>query len=239
MARGRMISKSLATSKRFKALNAIAGPNADFCKAIYPLLVAHTDDHGRMDADAETINMVICPTFERTDHEVEVALQYLAESELIDRYKHGGGIYLQVNNFEEHQQGLHRRTASKFPESPGTSRNFREIPVQEKGRELNGTELKGTEQNESAAAAPLLASTGFPQPAPNPEEFVPVLTELVKKEILPLRLATEGDITEATKAHARKHKIPFNGQTVRKAVESAMVQRARFGPPPEQRARTG
>jgi hypothetical protein len=143
-----MIAKCLSTSHRYASLHPRAGKLAEFCQALYPLLVAHADDFGRMSGDNFTIKFLVVPASPRSVEEIGLALDALHDVGLVERYTDEGRMCLQVTLFDRHQSGLHKRTASDFPESPGISRNFR---VEEKGTELKGTEGKGTEQNPAPA----------------------------------------------------------------------------------------
>lgn len=137
MARGRFISKSLSTSERFDALNEVAGKLAEFCQALYPLIIAHTDDYGRMQGDAKTVKLQVFPISPRKVPEFQAGLDALDHVGLITLYTVPGGdpsrIYLQVNKFDGHQTGLHKRTAPRIPEPPPNSRKLRAIPGQGKG----------------------------------------------------------------------------------------------------------
>lgn len=147
MARGRLISKSLGSSRAFHALLTVGGKLGEFCQVLYPLVVVNTDDFGRMPGDAFTVKNVVLPSSRRPESDFDRALNVMHEVGLIVRYEANGSIYLQVNKFDEHQPGLHKRTASKFPaipESPGNSRKFPEIPPEEKRTEGNRREGKGT-----------------------------------------------------------------------------------------------
>ncbi len=118
MARGRMISKSLSTSERRASLHQIAGRLAEFCQAIYPLLVAHADDWGRMPADPFHIKHAIDPTSPRRMEDFERALDCLTRARLIYVYQVGGRQFLEIERFAEHQAGITRRGESAFPEPP-------------------------------------------------------------------------------------------------------------------------
>lgn len=167
MARGRLISRSLSTSRRFGALPALAGKLGEFCQVLYPLIVVHCDDFGRMSGDAWTIKMEVHPSSPRKLSEFEQALSHLESAGLIMRYDDGrGGQCLQVADFEEHQPGLHKRTSSKFPEPPGNSRNFPEIPSELNRREGKGTEPKGTEGTVKGSEG--ASGAAHPPPAPQP-----------------------------------------------------------------------
>jgi hypothetical protein len=139
MARGRIISRTLGTSRRFASLQKTAGKLAEFAQALYPQVVVYTDDHGREHGDAFTIKHAVWPTSHRSEDEFDRALNAMHESGLITRYEINGVIYLQVNDFDAHQHGLHKRRESKFPEFPGTSGNTPEI-LRRNEPETNRTE---------------------------------------------------------------------------------------------------
>lgn len=142
MARSRLISCSLSTSARFFSLFKIAGDLAEFCQSLYPLIVVHSDDHGRMAGDAFTVKMKCHPSSPRSIGEFDDALSALDRAGLIVRAEHEGEMYLQVVGFDDFQTGLHKRRDSKFPELPGTSGKK---PVElelEPELELNRTELE-------------------------------------------------------------------------------------------------
>lgn len=135
MARGRLISKSLGSSRKFHALLAAGGKLGEFCQVLFPLIVANTDDFGRMPGDAFTVKNVVLPSSRRPESDFERALDVLADVELVDRYVANDRICLQIIDFDTHQPNLHKRTASKYPESPGISGRYR----------ANLTEFKRTE----------------------------------------------------------------------------------------------
>jgi hypothetical protein len=141
MARGRLISRSLGSSRKFHDLLRVGGKLGEFCQVLYPLIVTNTDDWGRMAGDAFTIKNVVLPTSARKEGDFELALQALDQVGLITRYAINSDIYLQVNQFDAHQPNLQKRTNSKFPEIPeipGDSGISQKVP-------LNLTELKRTE----------------------------------------------------------------------------------------------
>ena len=151
MARGRMLSKSLSTSEKFASLVQSAGPLAEFCHALYPLLLPHTDDFGRLQGDPFTVKHQCYPASARTLGEFEEALRLLHEAELIIWYQVAGKKYVQITKFEPHQTGLHKRTRSQFPRVPGISGNDAEIPRQLKGTKENLTEENRREEKQRAA----------------------------------------------------------------------------------------
>lgn len=138
MARGRIISKSLSTSRKFAKCG-------EFAQVLYVLIVAHADDFGRQSGDAFTVKHQVFPVSPRSESEFLDALHELERNGLIQLYRVNDEEVLQVVGFEQHQTGLHKRSASRFPEIPGNSRNFPEIPS-----ELKGTEGKGREGSAAA-----------------------------------------------------------------------------------------
>lgn len=151
MARGRMISRTLGTqSKKFARLRTEDPERGLFAQALYPLLVACTDDFGRMDGDAFAVKHAVWPTAPESEDDFDHALDAMHAVGLIIRYVSGDLHCLQVVDFERHQQGLHKRTASrypevsgKFPESPGNSGSREEKRTEEKGTKTPLTPLTG------------------------------------------------------------------------------------------------
>jgi hypothetical protein len=138
-----MLSKSLSTSRKFAELPHVAGRLAEFCQALYPLLVVHADDFGRLPGDAFTVKLQVFPVSPRSEAAFAEALADLDTVRLIDLYQVEGRKFIQINQFDEHQSGLHKRTASKFP---GNSGNFRELPGNSGSREEKRRELKRREE---------------------------------------------------------------------------------------------
>jgi len=135
-----MLTKSLSTSQRWARLHGEAGKLAEFCQVLFALLVAHADDFGRLAGDVFTVKFAVVPTSPRKESEVQAALTALHNVGLIEWYGVDGCKCIQINDFDRHQSGLHKRTASQFPEPSG---KFREIPSEEKGTEQNRTKTKG------------------------------------------------------------------------------------------------
>lgn len=151
MARGRMIAKSLSTSQRYAQLHQVAGRRAEFCQALYPLLIAHADDFGRLAGDVFTVKHMVVPTSPRSEADVGHALEALQKVGLIDWYDGDGRKCIQIWNFDAHQAGLHKRTRSAFPEPSG---KLQEIPSELKRREQKGTEQNGTGTSRKRTNAP-------------------------------------------------------------------------------------
>jgi hypothetical protein len=132
-----MLSKSLSTSRKFRALLDRAGKRREFDQILFALLVAHADDFGRLEGDPFTIKALCYPSSPRPESDFADALKAMHDVGLIALYQVDGNHYVQVVQFDEHQVGLHKRTRSRFPDPPAVSGNFPEIPS-----ELKGTELK-------------------------------------------------------------------------------------------------
>jgi hypothetical protein len=118
-----MISKSLSTSEKFGGLVAL-GELAEFAQLLYPLLVIHADDYGRLQGDPFTVKLVCFPVSPRPLKDFEQALSHLEKADLIRWYTADHKLYIEIVNFDGHQTGLHKRTTSKFPDIPGTSGKF-------------------------------------------------------------------------------------------------------------------
>lgn len=147
-----MISKSLSTSEKYARLTTEAGDLAEFCQALYPLLVAHSDDYGRMSGDVYTVKVLVVPGSPRTLDDVHRAIQALHAVGLITWYDTPQQRkVIQINSFDDHQPGLHKRTKSRFPGIPG---NLPEIPSEGKGTELNRTEENRTYECGEASSPP-------------------------------------------------------------------------------------
>jgi hypothetical protein len=165
MARGRIISKTLSTSRKRAALHQAVPDLAEFCQQLYPLLVVHADDFGRLSGDPFTVKHAIDPTSPRPEADFDRGLNALHGVGLLVRYVADDRSVIQIWNFDQHQSNIHKRTKSSFPEPPdsvlsgvpevsGTLPETSGGPPEGKGREGKGTELNRTEGKRSAPAAP-------------------------------------------------------------------------------------
>jgi hypothetical protein len=141
MARGRLILRSLGSSRKFSEARTVAGKLGEFAQTLYMLLVTTTDDYGRQAGDAFTVKHAVFPTSPRTEAEFDAALSALHSAGLVVRYDADGRQVLQIVEFGKGQPNLHKKSASHFPEFSG---EIRENPSQLKGRELKRTELNST-----------------------------------------------------------------------------------------------
>jgi hypothetical protein len=140
MARGRIISRTLGSSRKFAALHRTAGKLAEFAQSLYPLLVACADDFGRQSGDSFTVKCAVFPSSPRKEAEFGQVIRALVSVGLIEYYEVDGAQVIQIVEFEAHQSGLHKRTESRFP---GNSGKVPEIPSEEKRTEQKGKEEKG------------------------------------------------------------------------------------------------
>jgi hypothetical protein len=104
LARGRMISKSLSTSERRARLHEECPKLAEFCQALYPLLVAHADDWGCLPGDVFTVKHLVDPTSPRKLPEFETALKALHNVGLIVWYEADDRRIVAIRAFAAHQQ---------------------------------------------------------------------------------------------------------------------------------------
>jgi hypothetical protein len=219
MARGRMLSKSLSTSKKYAQLySADLQPTGLVCQALYPLIVAHSDDFGRLEGDVFTIKNSVVPASNWAETVIEAALALLHRVQLVVWYEIDHALYLQVADFDRHQVGLHKRTKSRYPRVPGNSRKVRQLPLQLKRTELNGTEGNRTTSSAADAALP-------PPPAERPEDNYGVIEKLAHTSIDILGVSDLGDLVEDTKRRCADARIAYSGAVVTRAVDSAVHQR--------------
>ena len=146
MARGRLILRTLGSSRKYADVRARASRLGEFAQSLYPLLVACSDDYGREAGDAFTVKHAVFPTSPRTEAEFDTTLDAMHAVGLIVRYQADDGRQvIQIVDFGKGQPNLHKRSLSQFPEFSG---NLPENPSQ-----LNGIELKRTEPNPTALRA--------------------------------------------------------------------------------------
>lgn len=124
MARGRMLSKSLSTSEKRAALHEAAGHLAEFCQAVYPLLVAHADDWGCLQGDPFTVKHLVDPSSPRKVPEFGEALRAMHNVGLITWYAADGKQFIFIRDWFNHQQlkGHDKDGRNRtFPAPPETS----------------------------------------------------------------------------------------------------------------------
>src|SRR3954463_725787 len=106
MARGRMISRTLGSSRKFLALHVKLGRLADFAQALFPLLVSCSDDFGRQAGDALTVKLAVFPGSPHAEADFAAALTAMHNVRLIDWFEADGRQVIQIVDFDAHQPGL-------------------------------------------------------------------------------------------------------------------------------------
>lgn len=168
MAERRMVSKVISLSEKVNSLSL-------FGRLLYTWMIPHADDFGRLPGSPAKVRVLVVPFCDETIRDVENELADMNRIGIIRWYEVDGERFIQIVNFENHQQGLHKRTKSKFPEPPEgkppetppkqeasepsedhNSESFQNIPGNSREfplnrTELNRTEQKGTEGNKEAA----------------------------------------------------------------------------------------
>lgn len=213
-----MISKSLSVSQRFNTIRDGPDVPAEFAQLLFTLLLPHTDDFGRMSGDPFSVKMTVLPASQRSIEHFAAALESLHAVHLIELYEAEAEIFLQISKFEEHQSGLHKRTESKlpapsgkFPELPGNSRSRARAELN-----LNLTEQNRTKERRTVPAAPRL-----------PVENLKIITKLAH-EVLKAHHgngAKGADLCDELKTLCATRHIAYDAAVVRKALDSAEVQR--------------
>ncbi len=116
MAQRRMIARSLGSSQKYDAIQISENGLADFCHALFPLLVVNADDFGRLQGDAFTVKHSVFPISMHSLEDFETALNAMHSVGLIARWMDGLRWYVQIVNFQREQPGLLRAAKSKYPE---------------------------------------------------------------------------------------------------------------------------
>lgn len=231
MAEKRMISKVISISKKFNI-----SLDDHFTRLLYLLLIPHSDDFGRLSGDPYKVKALILPMMnDVTWDEVESSLAKLHNSKLINLYEIDEEMYIQIINFEEHQQGLHKRTRSKFPEPPNYSRKFSEIPSEGKGREGNRTEENRTEGEGKG--------TEMPPPDSNPhkDKILKLINEceiqdytLYELDIIYSYIGVcDIEVIEACIKKGQKKHINYTINTLKGKVKDGITKKEQIIPKPE------
>lgn len=160
MARGRMISKELGSSRRFAALGKT--DNGEFAQCLYQLVVTWSDDFGRSSGDAFTVKHRVFPTNARDEASFESALVQMEGVGLIRRWASTDQQVLEVVRFDDHQSGLHKRTQSKFPDASGKTGEPSAIPPKDRAHDVSSVTSDRVSQLLEHYPSQYLALTGQP-----------------------------------------------------------------------------
>lgn len=206
LARGRMISKSLSTSKKFAQLGKRLGKLGEFGQVLYPLVLSHVDDFGRMEADPFTVKHLCFPSSPRPEKDFTEAIRVMSVVGLIRvSNDQTDTFYLQIVDFDAHQQGLHKRTTSRFPEIPGNSGEFPPKRTEENRREENRTEGKDDSPAEVSAAPEIQGEEKI-----TPEELMESWNDVASSIGLSSIREIAGSRRDKTNVRLREHpKVEF------------------------------
>lgn len=221
-----MIARTLSTSAKRAELHKVAGKLAEFCQALYPLLVAHADDSGRQQGDVFTIKHAVDPTSPRSLQDFERALCALAKVGLIYWYEVDGRKYLEIHEFVKYQPGLKNRGNSKIPAMPQDAVGCREMPLEEKRTEQKRTEGKGTPAD--AVAAPLSEVPKDDDPAA-PECKVEAVVQLWNELTANSKLPACRGLSETRRKHIRARMKEHGLGVLRDVFERMAVSRFATG----------
>lgn len=184
-----MLSNSLSTSGKIARLYSVCPKLAEFCRCLFPLMVAHADDWGRLQGDEQTVKLKVDPISPRKLPDFVAALHVMHEVGLITWYVVGDRKVIEIVKFGEHQDlkghTCDPKRQSKLPACPGPEaligRNRRTDArgpsgefgglSKEKGTELNGTEGNRTQGGESGGGGLVQIANAEPSLATTPDRF--------------------------------------------------------------------
>lgn len=105
-----MLSKVISVSEKVNMLPDL------FDMLLFTWMIPHTDDYGRLGGSPAKVKALVVPMLDKSIKDVEAALRRLNDAKLIIWYESNGEPVIQITNFEKHQDGLKRRSPSKFVE---------------------------------------------------------------------------------------------------------------------------
>jgi len=101
MAKGRIILKTLATSRKIISAIELRPEFEEFIPLLYTMINTHTDDYGHFDADPLVVKCRALPLSSRSKKDFQDAIDIMEKVGLIEKYN--GGDYLEIVNFNEVQ----------------------------------------------------------------------------------------------------------------------------------------
>lgn len=163
-----MIHTKISRSKQVNQMS-------EFAQLLFTWSIAHADDFGCMSGDPEVVLATVIPMKrDKSPEDVVEAIGEWVAARLVYWYSVEGELIIQFCSWEVHQSGLHKRTKPKYPlyDDAKCSESFREIHGnsslrEEKRRELNRTELNGTEEEEKDGETSALAEVAVTTPKTN------------------------------------------------------------------------
>jgi DnaD/phage-associated family protein len=169
MARKRSISKQISISEQVDQLS-------DQAALLFTWMIPHCDDFGRLPDSVKKLAAMVIPLRRgKPGWSYEDIEKYLVEMEhavdeagvpLIIRYMGEDGTkVIQLPKFDQHQDGLHKRTKSQFPEPPQTfwevPGNSGKFPLEQKRTEQKRKEEEAEEEEKD----PIGLATSVPNSA--------------------------------------------------------------------------
>lgn len=220
MATARLIARSLSTSEKRARLHEVAGPLAEFCQAMYPLIVAHSDDYGRVEGSVFHVKHAIEPTSPRTLTEFEAALCALMVVGLVDWYADSKNrLVLQVIDFKPHQPGLKQRP-SKLEEFSELAR--RVVP---RSAVMSTAIAPDSIRNDSIQLDSIRNETNKNSGEDAATDNYAVILKIAHEVLEAFPRAEYGDWIEGVKARCAQLKISYPGDVTRRAVDAAEATR--------------
>jgi len=106
-----MVYARLSTSRKWNALT------SDQARLLYLMVLLHTDDLGRMDAEPPSVKMIAVPGLDWTSAQISGYISELDTIGLIKLYEAEGHKYLVVSDFDDYQT-FERERQPQYPEPP-------------------------------------------------------------------------------------------------------------------------
>ena len=128
MARGRIITKKVATSRKLASLS------SDTARLLWTWMIPFLDIEGRMEGYPAVVLGTVCPRLRHiTIEKCKKYLQELHNAGLIVWYKSDGDNFIQFTNFQEEQGWLNKDREAKSSISPPTPEQLTELSVSIQG----------------------------------------------------------------------------------------------------------
>jgi hypothetical protein len=100
----------------------------DFTRLFWVLLIVVVDSDGRGIDSTSWIRSRMFPLRENVSlDEIETAMDWLCNREMIDRYQVAGRKYFEVINFKSYQSGTEKEAKSIFPANPNSLQSYSRV----------------------------------------------------------------------------------------------------------------
>lgn len=116
MARGRMLDKRIAKSKKLAALK------YDRSRVLYFMMLPHLDVEGKFTGDPEEIKEDCCPKLRYSVRKIAESIIELTDVELLKLYEVDGKAFIQYTKFNDFQVGIRKdkEAPSRIPDQVRT-----------------------------------------------------------------------------------------------------------------------